>query len=159
MEEIFWHTVSYIDLCSRNGIIFNPDKFHFGEDEVEFAGFELTKDGFRPTKNALEAIANFPVPASLTDVRSWFGLVEQVSYAFSKSKVMVPFRELLQKSKPFYWDDQLTTLFKQARVKVTELVRDGVKLFDLNRWTAVMTDWSGTGVGFLLVQKHCGIIY
>ena len=155
MDEIFWHTVEYIDLCSRNGIIFNPDKFHFGEDEIEFAGFELTKDGFRPTKNALQSIANFPVPSSLTDIRSWFGLVEQVSYAFSKSKVMAPFRELLQKSKPFYWDDQLTTLFKQARVKVTELVRDGVKLFDLNRWTAVMTDWSGTGVGFFLVQKHC----
>merc|ERR1711874_747909 len=43
MDEIFWHTVSYIDLCSRNGIIFNPDKFHFGEDEIEFAGFELQR--------------------------------------------------------------------------------------------------------------------
>ena len=105
IEDIFWRTVRYMDLCSRNGIVFNPDKFRFGQDEVEFAGFTVSATGYQPTKTALEAIANFPVPASLTDIRSWFGLVKQVSYAFAKSQTMLPFRELLRKSQPFYWDE------------------------------------------------------
>ena len=92
---------------------------------------------------------------SESNIRSWFGLVEQVSYAFAKSEVMSPFRELLRKNKKFYWDDQLTTIFKQARVKVTELVKQGVTLFELGRETMLLTDWSKTGVGYLLQQKHC----
>ena len=70
MEGIFWSTVCYIDLCSKNGVVFNPDKFVFGSDEVEFAGFEITLDGYRLTKKMLSAIANFPVPKDLTGVKS-----------------------------------------------------------------------------------------
>ena len=50
MEEIFWHTVRYINLCRRNGVVSNPDKFFFGSDEVEFAGLEITLDRYRLTK-------------------------------------------------------------------------------------------------------------
>ena len=91
----------------------------------------------------------------LTDIRSWFGLVEQVSYAFSKSAHMHPFRELLRKGRKFYWDQQLTDLFKKTRVTVTELVKDGVKHFELGRATMLTTDWSKTGIGYVLQQKHC----
>ena len=155
MEEIFWHTVGYVDLCSRNGIVFNPDKFVFGSDEVEFAGFEITLDGYRPTKKMLSAIANFPTPTDLTGVRSWFGLVEQVSYAFAKSEVMSPFRDLLQKKKKFYWDQQLTNIFLKARCQVVDKVKEGVKLFEIGRETFLGTDWSKTGVGYVMKQKHC----
>lgn len=27
VEDSFWHTLHYIHLCGRNGIIFNPEKF------------------------------------------------------------------------------------------------------------------------------------
>ena len=40
---------------------------------------------------------------NLTDVRSWFGLVNQVSYTFSMTAAMAPFRELLQPSRQFEW--------------------------------------------------------
>ena len=68
---------------------------------------------------------------------------------------MLPFRELLRKNQKFYWDNSLTDLFKKARVKVTELVKEGVLLFELVRETMLLTDWSKTGVGYLLQQKHC----
>ena len=38
----FWHTLSYIHLCAINGIVFNPDKFKFAKDSIEFAGFDIT---------------------------------------------------------------------------------------------------------------------
>ena len=66
----------------------------FGKDIVEFAGFEVTADGYRPTKKILNSIANFLVPTDLTGIRSWFGLVQQVAYAFSKTEVMARFRKL-----------------------------------------------------------------
>ena len=44
----------------------------------------------------LRAISEFPTRKNLTDVRSWFGLVNQVAYAFSMTDKMLPFRELLK---------------------------------------------------------------
>ena len=35
---LFWHTVKYIRLRADNWTVFNPDKFHFGKNNVEFAG-------------------------------------------------------------------------------------------------------------------------
>ena len=96
VESAFWHTVEYITHCGKNGIVFNPEKFHFACDEVEFAGFLVTANGFRPTRKKTEAIHHFPIPTNITDVRSWFGLVNQASYAFSQAEVMAPFRELLR---------------------------------------------------------------
>ena len=49
-ESDFWHTLDYIAHCAMNGIVFNPDKFLFARDEVEFAGFLITTDGVKPTK-------------------------------------------------------------------------------------------------------------
>lgn len=147
-------TIAYIKLCYENGIIFNPKKFHFGHDDIEFAGFELTTDGFSPTKERLQSIQNFTVPGNLTDVRAWFGLIEQVSFAFSKSQTMAPFRELLKK-KEFYWDETITQLFFQARENIVEAVYDGVKSFDIKKETALTTDWSKEGIGYFLQKKHC----
>ena len=56
----FWHTISYIELCSRNGIVFNPKKFHFSKDTVESAGFDITAVVFKPAERLIENIKNFP---------------------------------------------------------------------------------------------------
>ena len=76
IESNFWSTMKYIDVCATNGIVFNPAKFNFGREEVDFAGFTVTKDGYKPTTKLIEAIENFPLPTDLTGIRSWFGLVQ-----------------------------------------------------------------------------------
>ena len=131
LEKLFWTTMRYIKLCADNCITFNPEKFHFGETNIEFAGFEVTADYYKPTKNMLQSISNFPVPKNITDMRSSFGLIEQVSYAFSKSEVLHPFRELLKKMSDFYWSQELTDLFILARSYIVDKVVEGVKSFEL----------------------------
>ena len=42
IEESFLQAVNWLDTCGTHGITFNPDKFRFTDDEVEFAGFEIT---------------------------------------------------------------------------------------------------------------------
>lgn len=113
IESSFWHTFEYISHCADKGIVFNPDKFHFAEMDVEFAGFLVTDNSVKPTKRMTEAILHFPTPMSISSVRSWFGLVNQVAYAFSQAEVMALFRELLKaKNRLFYWDETLERLFQ-----------------------------------------------
>lgn len=151
----FWHTLKYIKLCGDKGVVFNPKKFKFAEDEVEFAGFDITRDGYRPSAKLLNAIENFPTPTNLTGVRSWFGLVNQASYTFTQASTMAPFRDLLKHGSRFYWDDTLDRLFTESKREILDKIKDGVKTFETGRQTCLSADWSKGGMGFTLSQKHC----
>ena len=110
--------------------------------QVEFAGFLITANGVKPTKKMTEAILHFPTPTSITGVRSWFGLVNQVSYAFSQAEVMAPFRELLQtKNQKFYWDEPLEHLFKESKLVIMDKIEQSVKTFEINRTMGLATDY------------------
>ena len=41
IEDNFFHAAQWLDVCGRNGITLNPEKFVFCEDEVEFAGLRM----------------------------------------------------------------------------------------------------------------------
>ena len=155
IESAFWHTIDYIDLCAKNGIVFNTEKFHFAKDVVDFAGFTITEDGFKPTDKMLTAVKDFPTPTCITGVRSFFGLINQVSYTFANSSKMQPFRELLKKNSTWFWDETMDILFQEAKEFVLSQIHDGVRTFEVNRPTCLWTDWSKNGIGFTLLQKHC----
>ena len=86
IEGSYFQAVQWLDICGRNGIVLNPEKFVFGASTVDFAGFTITMTDVRPCSLYLEAIRDFPEPRNITDVRSWFGLVNQVAYAFSMAE-------------------------------------------------------------------------
>ena len=142
-----------LDVCCTAGLIFNPDKFQFGQDSVRFAGLEITNDGVRPSKRFLEAIRAFPAPTNITEARSFFGMINQVTYAFAMSGLMEPFRHLLKLDTPFIWSDLLQAKFEQAKEKIIAKVTEGIKHFDPTRRTCLATDWSKSGLGFFLMQN------
>ena len=81
---------------NKNGMVFSADKFHFTKEEVEFAGITISMDGIKPSVKYLSKISNFPTPQKIHDMRSWFGLINWVSYCFTASTVMSPFHHLLR---------------------------------------------------------------
>ena len=120
-----------------------------------FAGFKITPTNVQPSYKYLAAILNFPTPTDITGMRSWFGLVNQAAYAFSMAEIMGPFRESLKPGSKFEWDDRLQQLFDKSKHEIISAVQNGVRLFDPNKKTALITDWSRTGTDFSLMQKHC----
>ena len=155
IEGAFFQAVDWLHTCGNNGIILNPTKFSFAKTTVTFAGFEITPTTVRPCSQYLEAIQNFPTPRNITDVRSWFGLINQVSYAFASTKRMQPFRTLLKPGNPFQWTEQLNHLFEESKAIIISEIHRGVEIFDKAKPTCLATDWSKDGVGFWLFQKHC----
>ena len=156
IEQSFWHTFHYLKKCADNGILFNQEKFQFGQEEVKFTGFLISMNGYRPGPKLVEAIRDFPTPRNVTDMKSWFGLVNQVSYTFSQAELMAPFRDLLStKPQKFYWDNSLDELFKESKEEILRHVLEGVKSFDVKKTTCLSHDWCNMGIGFTLWQKHC----
>ena len=151
----FESTCTFLDKCSLGGIVFNPKKFVFAEEEVDYLGFRLTKEGLKPTSEFLNNIRSFPSPKSLTDVRSWYGAINQISYSFASSQAMLPFRQLLRPQVPFYWSEELEAIFVESKEEILRQCQKGVKLYDMSLPTGLATDWSKSCMGFWLVQKHC----
>ena len=155
IKDAFYHTLDYLSLCEANGIVINKDKFQFCQDVVQFGGLQITSTGVTPSNDLLNAISSFPSPKNITDARSWFGLVNQVAWAYSLSPIMLPFRELVKKNSNFAWNEGLEKAFQQSKQVIVGLVKKGVTTFDINRTTCLAPDWSKDGMGFLLLQKHC----
>jgi hypothetical protein len=89
-----------------------------------------------------ETIRNFPGPKNITQARAFFGLEEQVYFAFSKCADMIHFRHLLSPKTKFVWTDQLERDFGLVKANIVRKIHKGMKMFQLDRITAVVTDWS-----------------
>ena len=155
VEEAFYHTFDYLELGFKNGVVFNIPKFEFCQINVQFAGLNMTKTGVAPSHSMLSAIQEFPTPCTLTDARSWFGLVNQVAWAYSLGAIMQPFRDLVKSNAEFDWNQTLQNAFDDSKRIILDLVKEGVSTFDVNKVTCLAPDWSKTGMGFLLLQKNC----
>ena len=159
IADSFFHTFDYLRTCASHGITLNANKFQFCQQEITFAGFTITQTGIKPSKSTLQALQEFPTPKSTTDIRSWFGLVRQVAYAHSVSEELAPLRCLLKheagKKPKFTWSDQLQYVFDKSKERLVNSVSQGIETFDPERLSCLQCDWSKTGIGFLLFQKHC----
>ena len=100
------------------------------------------------------ATSRHPHP-HITDVPSWFGLINQVSYAFAANERILPFCQLLKPGAPFVWDNDLNNLFEESKSMIIDEIEEGVRIFDKSKLTCLAIDWSKTGIGYWLFQKHC----
>ena len=151
----WWRTIELLELLGAAGIVLNPEKFQFAQKTVDFAGFRLGPTIVEPLPKYLDAIRNFPVPKNITDIRSWFGLVNQVSHYEQLRDIMAPYKPFLSHNARFEWTDELDGIFKESKKQIVDAIREGVEIFDVNLTTCVRPDWSTVGIGFYMLQKHC----
>ena len=85
---------------------------------------------------------DFPTPASLINVRSWFGLVNQVAWVYAVSPIMQPFSKLIQTNSQFYWDKNLQSIFQNSKSVLINQVTEGIQT-------------RKEGTAYLLLQKYC----
>lgn len=65
------------------------------------------------------------MPTDLTSARSWFGLVNQVAWAYSLSPIIQPFRDLVRPNQRFYMDENLDKLFETSKEAIIDHVKQG----------------------------------
>ena len=155
LEQHWWRTIDFLSMVGESGIVLNPAKFQFAQRDVEFAGFRITTDKIDPLPKCYNAIRDFPTPSSTTDIRSWFGLVNQVTNYAQLRDLMAPFRPYLSPRQPFTWNEELNAAFLKSKEEIVDAIKQGVEIFDLHRATCLRPDYSNRGIGYFLMQKHC----
>jgi len=123
LEEHWWRMIDFLILVGQGGVILNKDKFQFCQKEVSFAGFCITTNEIKPVEKFINAIKDFPVPRNITDVRSWFGLINQVGHYNRLCDVMAPFKPLLSPKQKFVWTEELDQAFRQSKQIIVDAIR------------------------------------
>ena len=147
------HVREVLQRCRDKGISLNKEKFLYAEKEVLFAGFHVSSDGYRISDAVTGAIARFPTPSSRSDLRGYFGLVNQTGNSTKElAAALEPLRALLSSKNDFLWTADHDKAFQESRETLSKAMT--LVYFDLNKETRLRTDASKTGVGFVLQQKH-----
>ena len=146
------HVREFLHRCVEKKVTLNLDKCKFCESSVTFAGFKLSATGYQVDRTITDAISKFPTPANRTDLRSFFGLVNQLSASTNTiSTLLTPLRPLLSTKNDFQWSDTHDQAFHTVKASLT--VAPMLSFFDMNKPTRLCTDASRHGLGFVLQQR------
>ena len=154
-EQHWWRIIDFLTRVGQSGIVLNPDKFQFSGRKVDFAGFRVSDTTIEPLPKYLDAIRDFPSPVSTSDIRSWFGLVNQVGNYAQLRDMMVPFKPFLSPRCQFSWSSEIEQAFQESKEAIIKAIQAGVQIFDMHRRTCLRPDWSRRGIGYFLLQQHC----
>ena len=152
IEQNFYKVCEFLTTCTNAGIVFNPTKFQFSEQEVDYLSFKITNTGIKPQGEFLQSIREFPSPRNITDVRSWIGMINQISYTFAIAPAMAPFRHLLSAKVPFHWSDELQEAFTRSKEEIINQCMKGVHSFSLTASTALVPPCHGILVDTEVLQ-------
>ena len=104
--------------CLEWGITLSRKKYQVGP-VVHFAGYVVSGVGTRQDPKLVAAIAKFPAPKDITNLRSLIGLVNQFNDANPDLKhAMTAWQGLLKKSNVYLWGVE----HEKALAKVKEII-------------------------------------
>ena len=79
---------------------------------VEYLGHVVSRDGIRPDPSKIAAVATFPVPRCVRDVRSFLGLANYYRrFIYNFASIASPLHMLTHKNVRFYLDHSCDKAF------------------------------------------------
>ena len=127
----------------------NLDKCQFSTDRVKFLGHVISFSGIEADPEKLQAIADLPPPPNVQEVRTFLGMVSQLSkfseHLADKTKSI---RDLLHKGNQCTWGSDQQKAFEQIKSVLTRA--PVLALYDPNKETKVAADASSFLGGVIL---------
>ena len=153
LETLFERCKAFFERCREFGVTLHKSKSEMCKKEIKFCGYNITGSEVKASEDIVSGIAKFPAPKNITQMRSFFGLCNQIAH-FSQdvSQALEPLRPLLKKNVVFRWMPEHDVAFEKAKTLLTS--PPVLTYFDARNPTRLCTDASRLhGLGFTLEQK------
>lgn len=140
---------------SAHGLTLNKDKCVIGVNKVEFLGHKLSDRGVDPGAGKVEAVLDFQAPRSVSEIRSFMGLVNYLGrFIPNLAELSEPLRNLTRHTVPFKFGIKEKHAFEKLKAALAS--HDTLGFFDLESQTKVIADAGPVGLGAVLIQIQNG---
>jgi transposase InsO family protein len=149
------HVRTVLRLLQQHDLLVDPDKCKWHQEELEFLGCIVGKNGVKMSPKKIEVVKNWPTPTTVKEVQAFLGFVNfNRQFIQNFSKIAIPLTELTKKENAFEWTDKADKAFhtlKEACVEPPVLVtfRNGEPL-------RFETDASDLAIGMCAKQERDG---
>lgn len=105
-EEHLAHLRKVFSILRKNGLYVKLSKCTFLQEQTEFLGHVISKDGIHTNAGLVRAIREWPRPTKQREVQQFIGLVQYYhQYIKNFASIALPLTSLLGEGVPFSWDD------------------------------------------------------
>ena len=126
--------------------------------QVEFLGHIVSEGGLSKPRSYIDAVANFPRPATVRELREFIGLINfQRKFIPQCSVIMKPLSRLTGQARgaKIKWTGEMVAAFEKLREEVQKDITLAFPDYSKDASPLELyTDASGTGVGACLFQKQ-----
>ena len=110
-EEHAMHLRLVLQTLREHQLYAKFSKCEFWMDQVAFLGHVVSRDGIQVGSKKIEAIAEWPRPTTIIEVRSFLGLAGYYRrFVKDFSNIATPLTRLTQKNMKFIWTDRCEEL-------------------------------------------------
>ena len=118
------HLHTILSILNDNNLIINLEKSNFFKSEVRFLGHILSSTGCRPIPERLDTINHFPMPETVTQLRSFLGTLNFCHrFIPNASNIIAPLTKLCSggKNTTITWTEDSISAFKKAKESIASI--------------------------------------
>lgn len=137
------------------GLKLKAKKCNLFATRVSYLGHIISKDGISTDPEKVRAVAEWPVPATVTELRSFLGLCSYYRRVIQNfAAVAKPLHRLTEKGRKFLWNKEAQEAFEVLRNKL--ITAPILALPDITKPFVLDTDASNEAIGAVLSQNIDG---
>ena len=150
-SEHLQHIRSVLKLLRQNGLYAKLSKCSFMQEQTEFLGHVISKDGMHTNAGLVRAIKEWPQPKKQRDVQQFIGLAQfYQQYINHFAEIALPLTALLGEGRQFVWNETTERSFQALKEAISSA--PVLRIYDPELPTTVETDASGFAIGAVLFQ-------
>lgn len=158
-EEHLEHLETVFKLLEQQKLYIRMHKCTFNTPEVKYLGHIVGQNQVKPDPKKVEAVANWPVPETVNQLRAFLGLVNYFSKFIDKHAAKArPLTDMLRKGAPFSMHTpERMHAFKELKTALT--TAPVLTIPDMAQPFTVITDASEFDISGILLQDEKPVAY
>ena len=147
-----------LEVLLHNGFQVNPLKSYWGQPEVDYLGYIISKKGIRPQTKKIQAILKIQPPATQRQLRRFIGMINYYRDVWRKrSHYLEPLTSMVGKKSKFKWAQPQQDAFDKLKAIVAEETM--LKSPDFSKPFVIHTDASDYQLGIVITQDEQPIVF
>lgn len=137
--------------AKAHGLVFNSQKCHVKQEDIEFFGIRISKNGIRPDNKKVEDLRAMPSPTNKKELQQFLGLITYLgTFIRNLSAEAEPLRQMLSKDADFLWEADHEHTFNRLKHLVSENAL--LQHYSTTKPAYLVVDASMRGLGAALLQ-------